>query len=149
MKAITTACFQLPFLEMTYGLHEGFETQFEATCCLLAFYGNYGPPGRDAFIMRLRMYVKPLSREAKLVSEPDGTLTLHVVAPPEKGKANREITRWISKMLGIPSSHVRIVSGIHSNIKIIDILGADNDVLARILGIDVKNSESEKTKSVP
>jgi hypothetical protein len=98
--------------------------------------------------MRLRIYVKPLSREAKLVLEPDGTLTLHVAAPPEKGKANREITRWISKRLGIPSSHVRIVSGIHSNMKIIDILGIDNDALVRIVGINMKNVETEKPKSV-
>lgn len=103
---------------------------------ICAFYGNYGPPRRDPFIMRLRMHVKPHSREAKLVAEPDGTLTLHVAAPPEKGKANREIIRWISKRLGIPSSHVRIVSGIHSNIKIVDILGVNNDALGRILGTE-------------
>ena len=40
--------------------------------------------------VRLTVHVKPLRNETKLFCEPDGTLTIHVAAPPVKGKANRE-----------------------------------------------------------
>lgn len=85
--------------------------------------------------MRLLIYVKPLSRETKLLSEPDGTFTMYVAAPPEKGKANREIVKWLSKKLRKPSSQVRIIAGVYSNKKIVEILGVEEVELARILEI--------------
>lgn len=89
----------------------------------------------SVFTKRLSIYVKPLSRETKLLSESDGTLTMYVTAPPEKGKANREIVKWLSKRLGVSSSQVRIVAGAHSNKKVIEIIGVNDAELARILGI--------------
>jgi hypothetical protein len=65
-----------------------------------------------------------LSRETKLLAESDGTFTMYVAAPPEKGKANREIVKWLSKKLGKSSSQVRIVAGAYSNKKVIEILGS-------------------------
>lgn len=87
--------------------------------------------------MRLEVYVKPLSRETRLLSEPDGTLIMNVGAPPSKGKANREIVKWISKKLEIPSAQVQITSGLRSNRKTIEILGIDETELTRRLGIRI------------
>lgn len=85
--------------------------------------------------VRLTVHVKPLSSETKLLCDPDGTLTMHVAAPPAKGKANREIVKWMCKKLRRPSSHVRIVVGLHSNSKVIEILGINEEGLATALGI--------------
>ncbi|MFH0848989.1 MAG: DUF167 domain-containing protein [archaeon] len=89
--------------------------------------------------MRLTVYVKPLSKETRLLSEPDGTLIMNVAAPPTKGKANREIVKWIARNLKKPSSHVRIISGLRSSTKIIEISGVDEAELARYLGIKIRS----------
>ncbi|MGD0422545.1 MAG: DUF167 domain-containing protein [Candidatus Bathyarchaeia archaeon] len=71
--------------------------------------------------VRLTIHVKPRSREDKLIVEPDGTITLRVVAPPIEGKANRMVVRFLAKRLGKSKSQVRIVAGLRSNVKIVEI----------------------------
>jgi uncharacterized protein (TIGR00251 family) len=56
-----------------------------------------------------------------LIVEPDGTITLRVVAPPIEGKANRMVVRFLAKRLGKSKSQVRIVAGLRSNVKIVEI----------------------------
>lgn len=81
------------------------------------------------------MHVKARSHENRLIREPDGTITIHIAAPPTKGKANQEIVKWISRKLGLSSSKVRIVVGLHSNSKVLEILGLDESELQRRLGL--------------
>jgi uncharacterized protein (TIGR00251 family) len=85
------------------------------------------------------VHVKPLASETKMLCEPDGTLTIRVAAPPVKGKANREIVRWLSKSLGISSSNVKLVTGLHSNAKVIEITGMTEAEIAAVLGIKCKS----------
>ena len=89
-------------------------------------------------VVRFTVHVKPLRNETQLLCEPDGTLTMHVAAPPVKGKANREIVRWLSKRLRTSSSNVQIVVGIHSNVKVIEITGISEAEIAAALGIKCK-----------
>jgi uncharacterized protein (TIGR00251 family) len=89
--------------------------------------------------VRLTMHVKPLRNETKLLCEPDGTLTIHVAAPPVKGKANREIVRWLSKRLRISSSNVQLVAGFHSNVKVVEITRVTEAEIASVLGIKCKS----------
>ena len=88
--------------------------------------------------MRLTIQVKPRSKATELISEPDGTFTMRVSAPPIEGRANREIIKWISKKLRLSSSEVRILSGVYSNTKIIEIIGVNNIEIAEKLGIVLK-----------
>ena len=90
--------------------------------------------------VRLTLNVKTQRSETKLFCEPDGTLTIHVAAPPVKGRANHEIVRWLSKTLRTPSSNVRLVAGLYSNVKIIEIAGMTEAEIAPILGIKHKTS---------
>ena len=89
----------------------------------------------------MTVHVKPLRNETKLLCEPDGTLTIHVAAPPLKGKANREIVRWLSKRLRISSSNVQLVAGTHSNVKVIEITGMTEAEIVAALGIQRKLDE--------
>ena len=89
--------------------------------------------------VRLTVNVKPLRGETKLFCEPDGTLTIHVAAPPMKGKANREIVRWLSKRLRTSSSNVQLVTGFYSNVKVIEITGITEAEIAAVLGIKRKS----------
>ena len=75
--------------------------------------------------IRVRIHAIPNARETKILIEPDGAITMRVHAPPVKGKANREIVKWLSKRLGRPNSHVRIVAGLGSHLKVVDIIGVD------------------------
>jgi uncharacterized protein (TIGR00251 family) len=97
--------------------------------------------------MRLTLYVKPKSREIRLFSEPDGTFTMNVTAPPERGEANREIVKWMSKRLGKSSSEIRIISGFHSNRKIIEILGIDEAEFSGIVGIPGTSNPTQDTRN--
>ena len=86
-------------------------------------------------IARLTVYVKPRSKETRILREPDGTFTMFVTSPPEKEKANREIVKWLAKKLGKPSSHVRMVAGLHSSLKVIEVIGIQKEELSRALKV--------------
>ena len=44
-----------------------------------------------------------------------------LTSKPEKGKANLELIKKLAKYFKVPSSHIRIVSGLKSKRKIIEI----------------------------
>jgi hypothetical protein len=90
--------------------------------------------------VRLTLSVKPLKNETRVIFEPDGTLTMHVAAPATKGKANREIVKWLSKKLRTPSSNVQLIAGFHSNMKIVEITGMTETEIATALGIKWKRA---------
>ncbi|MGA2789215.1 MAG: DUF167 domain-containing protein [Candidatus Bathyarchaeia archaeon] len=58
---------------------------------------------------------------------------------PVRGKANREIVRWLSKRLRTSSSNVQLVAGFHSNVKVIEITGMTEAEIAAVLGIKCKS----------
>ncbi len=59
----------------------------------------------------LRIKVIPNAPRTVLGEERAGELVVRVAAPPDKGKANEELVRFLSKRLGIPRSAVELVSG--------------------------------------
>lgn len=60
---------------------------------------------------RLRLAVQPGAPRTLVVGTHDGSLKLRVAAPPIDGRANDEILRWLSKLLGVPRAKLRIASG--------------------------------------
>ena len=56
------------------------------------------------------------------VDEASGRIVVGVKARPAKGKANEEIIRKLAKHFGVPSSSVRIVAGMRSKQKTVEIL---------------------------
>ena len=87
--------------------------------------------------VKLRIHVKTLSKENRLISEPDGTLVMHVAAPPAKGKANREIMKWLARKLRTSSSMLQVISGFHSDTKVIFIVRMTETEIAAKLQIAV------------
>jgi len=61
--------------------------------------------------------VTPGSGGDALRGEHDGRLKVSVSAPPEKGRANRALCRFLARKLGIRHSQVSIVSGYTSRRK--------------------------------
>ena len=51
----------------------------------------------------------------------DTTIKLDIAAPPEKGKANKELIRFLSKELNVSKHHVEILAGETSRSKIVKV----------------------------
>lgn len=65
--------------------------------------------------MTLRIKVIPRSRKNEVSTKlADGTLKVHVTAPPEKGKANEQVCQVLAAHFKVPVRAVQIVTG-HSN----------------------------------
>lgn len=59
----------------------------------------------------LAIYVQPNARRTEFEKIHDDQLKLKVHAPPEDGKANDEIIRYISNFFSVRKNQVEIISG--------------------------------------
>lgn len=72
--------------------------------------------------MYLKIKVIPKSPKPEIVEEMgDGTLKIRVAAPPQKGKANAELQKFLAKHYGISKEKITIVSGKSDPVKLIRI----------------------------
>lgn len=71
--------------------------------------------------MKVRIKVRPNSKEQSIREEPDGSLTVRLKSPPVDGKANDELIRAIAEKFGVPKSRVRILTGFSSKTKLVEI----------------------------
>lgn len=68
--------------------------------------------------MMLRVKVIPRSVKTEIVGQmADGTLKVRIAAPPEKGKANEELIRFLSAHYG--GKAVEIISGHTAALKMV------------------------------
>ena len=61
------------------------------------------------------------SSRTAVAGQLDGMLKIKVAAPPEKGKANQAIIKFLAEKLGVKRKQVVIASGLTSTIKQIQI----------------------------
>jgi len=52
----------------------------------------------------------------------DDTIKIAIVAPPEKGKANRELIKFLSKEFGVAKSNISIISGMTTKNKLVKVM---------------------------
>ncbi len=71
----------------------------------------------------LEIKVIPQSGRMALSLEPSGRIIAHLKSPPVDGKANKELVRFLAKMLLIPAINLSIVHGLTSRIKRVKITG--------------------------
>lgn len=55
----------------------------------------------------------------------DGTQKVKIAAPPEKGKANKALLRFLAKEWKVPTQNIEIISGETSSLKLIKIHHGD------------------------
>jgi uncharacterized protein (TIGR00251 family) len=63
----------------------------------------------------------------------DGLIKVRVAAPPVEGAANQALVEFVAKRLRIPKSRVRVVSGLTSRRKVLEIEGVSQDAIAASL----------------
>jgi len=67
--------------------------------------------------------VKPNARSTEIVSIDGSALELRLAAPPKNGAANKELCKFLSKVLGVASTQVSCIAGGKSRNKIVLICG--------------------------
>lgn len=82
--------------------------------------------------MRLHLKVVPKASNSRIVGWVGERLKIAVTAPPERGKANEAVIDMLAAALGVPASRIRVVTGLASPLKTVEIPGEDADVLARL-----------------
>ncbi len=82
-------------------------------------------PGSARLIVR----VQPGAARSRVVRFEDGALHLRVAAPPVKGKANRELVDFLSRLLDLPRSAITIDKGLTSRRKTLAVTGLNPEAL--------------------
>jgi len=68
----------------------------------------------------LRIKVIPKSPKNELVETmADGTIKIRIKAPPEKGKANKELIKFLAEHFNIRKESISIISGKTDQLKLI------------------------------
>jgi len=77
--------------------------------------------------------VQPGAAKERVFGEHEGRLKVSVTAPPERGKANEALCRFLAHELGISKSQERILSGHNSRLKEVLIERVSRDALEAII----------------
>ena len=70
--------------------------------------------------MKIQVKVKPSSKTEELSQERDSFI-VKVKEPPKEGKANQAVIKLLAQHFGVPQSQVRILSGLKSRNKLIEV----------------------------
>ena len=86
---------------------------------------------KDSQGVRLAIKVTPNASRNEITDFKDGVLQLKIAAPPLKGKANKEIIDFLSRVLGVKKSSIAIIRGLTSRNKIIAIEDISHEELLK------------------
>lgn len=81
----------------------------------------------------LVVQVQPNATQNRVARFEDGVLHLKIAAPATKGKANQELLKFLSDILGVSRAHLTIEKGMTSKKKKITIIGLTQNQVARQL----------------
>jgi uncharacterized protein (TIGR00251 family) len=73
--------------------------------------------------------VVPRSSKTAITGVLGGMLKVKLAAPPEKGKANDSLVKFLAETLGVRKNTVRITSGLTSPVKTIEVAGISTEIL--------------------
>ena len=82
---------------------------------------------------RLTVKVHPRAKRTALHGRLGDAWKLALAAPPVDGKANDECIRFFAEFAGVPRSRVRILTGLTSRLKVVEIDGVPQETLEQRL----------------
>jgi uncharacterized protein (TIGR00251 family) len=59
----------------------------------------------------------------------DGTIKIHIAAPPVDGEANEQLLAFLAEVLNIPKSRIEIVAGTTGRDKLISVIDMDAETV--------------------
>ena len=83
----------------------------------------------------LKVRVSPGARSDTVVGWMEDVLRVRVKAPPERGKANDAVLRFIATTLGLPAAQVTLRRGPGSRNKLLHIDGMTDDEIRKRLSV--------------
>jgi len=84
---------------------------------------------------RITVKVHPRAKRTRVAGKIGGAWKLELAAPPVDGKANEACVRFFAELAGVPQSRVRIVIGLTSRTKVVEIDGATQEAVeSRLVG---------------
>ncbi len=87
--------------------------------------------------MFITVRVYPNATKNEVVGFSDGVWQVRVAAPPIKGKANKELISFLSKVLGVSKSSVSIARGHTTRSKLIAVDGLTQEEIMKRLSSSV------------
>ncbi len=81
----------------------------------------------DEIKTRIVVHVQPNASQNQVQGFKDGVFYIRIAAPPVKGKANQELIKFLSDILGVSKSNLTIERGMTGKKKIIVISGLTQD----------------------
>jgi len=83
---------------------------------------------------RFTVKVHPRARRSAMAGRLGEAWKLDLTAPPVEGKANEECVRFLAELVGVPRARVRIVTGLTSRTKVVEIEGVTEEEFSRAAG---------------
>jgi uncharacterized protein (TIGR00251 family) len=84
---------------------------------------------------RLTVKVHPRARRSAVTGRLGDAWKLDLTAPPAEGKANDACVRFLAELAGVPRARVRIVTGLTSRTKVVEIEGVTEEEFGKAAGI--------------
>ena len=79
--------------------------------------------------MKINVKITPNARKNQIVGFLNDILKIKIAAQPQKGKANKELIKFLAKEWNIPKNSIEIAHGFKSSTKVILIRGLEKDIL--------------------
>jgi len=81
-------------------------------------------------MIKISIKVQPNSNRNEVVGVVNGVWKIKIAAPPDKGKANKELVDFLSEWLDIKKDRINILRGQTSHNKIVEIEGLSAETLS-------------------
>jgi uncharacterized protein (TIGR00251 family) len=82
---------------------------------------------------RIAVKVHPRARRTRAAGRLGDAWKLDLAAPPVDGKANDECVRYFAELAGVPRARVRVLTGLTSRMKVVEIEGVPQEQMERRL----------------
>ena len=79
---------------------------------------------KDGVVIEVK--VEPRSSKKGVSGVMDNVLKVKLTAPPVEGEANEQLIEVVSELTGVRKSNIRIVRGLSSKRKVVEIRGVDS-----------------------
>ena len=86
---------------------------------------------------RFTVKVHPRARRSAVTGRLGDAWKLDLTAPPAEGKANQECIRFVAELMGVPRARVRIVTGLTSRTKVVEIEGVTEEEFGKAAGANL------------
>lgn len=81
--------------------------------------------------LTLTLHIQPGAKKTEFAGLHGDALKIRLAAPPVDGKANEALLRFVADQLGLAKSAVNLKSGQTSRRKILEVIGATAEAVAR------------------